>query len=225
MDERARTRLSKFLSKHLRHAPEAIGLSLLPGGWVEVDALLAACAARGLAVTRAELEEVVQSSDKQRFAFDETATRIRANQGHSVDVDLALAPQVPPDVLYHGTATRFLPAILAEGLRRMERHHVHLSAEHATAVTVGTRHGRPVVLAVAAGAMHAAGATFFRAANGVWLVDHVPPAQLHVLPDAAPPGPSGPSSQSVPSLPDVAPLPDQDRPNLPEKRPNPPESA
>lgn len=222
MDERARTRLSKFLSKHLRHAPEAIGLSLLPGGWVAVDTLLAACAARGLPVTRADLDEVVRTSDKQRFAFDATATRIRANQGHSVDVDLALAPQVPPDVLYHGTATRFLPAILAEGLRRMERHHVHLSAEHATAVTVGKRHGRPVVLEVAAGALHAAGATFFRAENGVWLVAHVPPSHLRVMPDASSASPSGPR------LPDAAPLVDQNRPNSPEsagKRPKTPESA
>src|SRR5262249_51208428 len=146
MNDKKMVRVSKFLSKYLRHEPEAIGLTLEPGGWVTIDELLSATERAGLALTRAELDEVVQRSDKQRFAFDETKTKIRANQGHSVDVDLQLQPAVPPAILYHGTAHAVLSLILVEGLKKMSRHHVHLSSEVTTAVAVGRRHGRPVVL-------------------------------------------------------------------------------
>lgn len=173
-------RISKFLSKHLRHDPAGLGLELEPGGWVEVDALLAACARRGMSISRAQLAAIVAGSDKQRFAFDADGRKIRANQGHSVEVDLQLTPQTPPAELYHGTSADRVEVILREGLRRMQRHHVHLSADVATAVKVGARHGRPVVLVVDAAAMHAAGVTFFRSDNGVWLVDEVPPAHLRV---------------------------------------------
>lgn len=174
-------RISKFLSKFLRHDPAGLGLELQPGGWVEVSALLTACARKGMPISRAQLEEVVRSSDKQRFAFDPEGLKIRANQGHSVEVDLQLAPQAPPDELFHGTADRMVATILREGLKKMARHHVHLSSEVETARKVGGRHGRPVVLVVAAGAMHAAGAAFYRSENGVWLVDEVAPAFLRVL--------------------------------------------
>src|SRR3954471_4591559 len=120
-------KVSKYVSKHLRHAPERLGLELEPGGWVPVEVLLAACRDHGFALTADELREVVTRSDKQRFAFDATGARIRANQGHSVDVDLELAPVVPPDVLFHGTGSGSVDAILKAGLRRMNRHHVHLS--------------------------------------------------------------------------------------------------
>src|SRR5215472_12279940 len=106
MDDKRLVKVSKYLSKHLRHEPERLGLELAPGGWVEIDILLAACAQNRFTITRAELEHVVATSDKQRFAIDPTGTRIRANQGHSTDVDLQLEPQVPPEVLYHGTASR-----------------------------------------------------------------------------------------------------------------------
>lgn len=182
MDEQRIVTVSKYLSKHLRHQPERLGLSLAPGGWVEVDALLAACARHGMRITPAELQEVVARNDKRRFAFDESGTRIRANQGHSVDVDLQLAPVTPPNRLYHGTAERTLPAILQEGLHKMARHHVHLSADIETARKVGARHGKPTVLAVDAGVMHRAGYIFYRSDNGVWLVDAVPPAYLHTNP-------------------------------------------
>lgn len=178
MDEARRTRASRFLSRHLRHAPADLGLTLAPGGWVPVDALLAACAAHGMPLTAAELAEIVATSDKRRFAFDEAGLRIRANQGHSVEVDLELPPAGPPAVLWHGTAERHVEAILAEGLRRMARHHVHLSPDPETARRVGARHGRAVVLAVDAAAMAADGHVFRVAANGVWLVDAVPPAYL-----------------------------------------------
>ncbi len=178
MDQRRLVRVSKYLSKHLRHEPERLGLKLAPGGWVEVDALLAACAADRFPVTRAELEEVVAASDKRRFAFDESKTRIRANQGHSVEVDLQLEPVEPPAVLYHGTGSQNTEAIRRDGLNRMSRHHVHLSGDMSTALNVGARHGKPVVFEVDAAKMHQAGYEFYQSTNGVWLVDHVPPEYL-----------------------------------------------
>ncbi len=178
MDKARLVHISKYLSKHLRHTPERIGLTLAPGGWVAVDDLLAACAQHRFPISRAELEEVVASNDKQRFAFDPSGTQIRANQGHSVDIDLQLEAQVPPAVLYHGTGHNSVAAIRAEGLRKMARHHVHLSADAETAQRVGARHGRPVVFVVDAAAMHAAGFLFYCSSNGVWLVDHVPPEYL-----------------------------------------------
>lgn len=174
MEARERVRISKFLSYHLRHDPGGLGLTLAPGGWVEVGALLAACAGRGVAISRAQLAEVVATSDKQRFAFDAGGEHVRANQGHSVEVDLQLTPSEPPRWLYHGTAESTVPAILREGLLKMQRHHVHLSADEATARTVGARRGRTVVFRVDAAGLRAAGGTFYRAANGVWLIDHVP---------------------------------------------------
>src|SRR5688572_9165019 len=126
-------RVSKYLSKHLRHAPEAIGLTLGAGGWVEVETLLASAAAHGFTIAREELDEVVATSDKQRFAFDESGARIRANQGHSVEVDLELEASAPPERLFHGTAAHVEGVIMAGGLLKMKRHHVHLSADVETA--------------------------------------------------------------------------------------------
>ena len=178
MEEKHRTRISKRLSRHLRHDPAAIGLTLDPAGWAEVDSLLAGLARHGAPVTRAELTEVAAHNAKRRFAFDDTGTRIRASQGHSVAVDLELAATTPPEVLYHGTATRFAAAIFAEGLRPMRRHAVHLSATVDTALAVGSRHGKPLVLRVDARAMAAAGHEFQVSANGVWLTASVPPEFL-----------------------------------------------
>jgi putative RNA 2'-phosphotransferase len=181
MDARRLVRVSKYLSLHLRHQPERLGLNLAPGGWVEVDTFLDAARANGFPIARAELLRVVADNDKQRFSFDETGQRIRANQGHSVPVDLQLEPTTPPDALYHGTADRNVQAILKSGLARMSRHHVHLSATTETARRVGMRHGRPVVLAVDAAAMSRDGFVFYRSDNGVWLVDEVPAEYLTVL--------------------------------------------
>jgi putative RNA 2'-phosphotransferase len=180
MDPKRRVRSSKFLSLVLRHEPEKIGLTLQPGGWVEVQELLDGCARSGHPLTVSELRELVETSDKQRFALDDSGVRIRANQGHSADVDLQLTPAVPPGVLYHGSAAHLLPVLLAEGLRKMARHHVHLSVSVAPALKVGQRHGKPVVLTVDAGRLHADGGVFFCSANGVWLIDAVPPAYLQV---------------------------------------------
>lgn len=173
-------RISKFLSLVLRHDPGKAGLTLDPAGWVDVEALLHGCAAAGVPITREVLNAVVAQNDKKRFAFSPDETRIRASQGHSVEVELDYAPAVPPEALFHGTADRFLASIKAQGLLKAQRHHVHLSAARATAVEVGRRHGRPVVLAVAAGAMHRAGHAFFLSANGVWLTDRVSPEFLSV---------------------------------------------
>ncbi|MEU8104443.1 RNA 2'-phosphotransferase [Nonomuraea muscovyensis] len=176
MDDQRLVRVSKYLSRHLRHDPGRIGVELDPHGWVDVDTLLAAAAAHGFALTRRELELAVAGNDKQRFTLEDG--RIRANQGHSVPVDLDLPVAVPPPYLYHGTVARHLAAIRAEGLRPMRRHHVHLSPDRETATRVGARRGRPVVLAVDAGTMHAAGHAFRVSVNGVWLVDAVPVAHL-----------------------------------------------
>ncbi|MFJ3188601.1 RNA 2'-phosphotransferase [Streptomyces halstedii] len=171
-------KVSKYLSKHLRHQPERIGIALDAQGWVPVEALLRACARHGFPVSRAELDQVVAADDKRRFAL--SGDRVRANQGHSVPVDLALPPAEPPEYLHHGTVGRFLDAIRAEGLRPMARHHVHLSPDRETATRVGARRGVPVVLAVHAGAMHRAGHLFHVSANGVWLTDSVPPRFLRL---------------------------------------------
>jgi putative RNA 2'-phosphotransferase len=172
--------ISKYLSKHLRHTPEKLGLTLQPGGWVSVEGLLAGAARDGFRITRDELDEVVAQNDKQRFSFDEGGTRIRANQGHSTRVDLQLQPRTPPDVLYHGAAREDLPDILKTGLGRMSRHHVHLSTDVPTARKVGARHGKPVVLVVDAIKMYQAGILFYCSENGVWLVDSAPPEYLRV---------------------------------------------
>ncbi|MGW6270232.1 MULTISPECIES: RNA 2'-phosphotransferase [unclassified Streptomyces] len=181
--ERRTVKVSKYLSKHLRHQPERIGLTLDESGWVEIDALIEAAAAHGFRFTRAELEHVVAANDKQRFAVEDG--RIRASQGHSVDVDLALPPAVPPPYLFHGTVARAVAAIRAEGLRPMNRHAVHLSPDRETATRVGARRGRPVVLGVDAGAMHRDGHAFQVSANGVWLTAAVPPGYLRFPPPEA----------------------------------------
>jgi putative RNA 2'-phosphotransferase len=167
-------RVSKFLSLVLRHDPGRIGIRLDDAGWTGVSELLAACAAHGVSITRAELTALVAASDKQRFALSADGQRIRANQGHSVDVDLQLVAVAPPATLYHGTVASAISSIRKGGLVRGERHHVHLSADVETASRVGARRGKPVILTVRAADMAAAGHVFYRSANGVWLVEHVP---------------------------------------------------
>ncbi|MFE6127105.1 RNA 2'-phosphotransferase [Streptomyces sp. NPDC056437] len=171
-DERRTVKVSKYLSKHLRHQPERIGITLDENGWVPVDELMRAAAAHHFPFTRAELDHVVAVNDKRRFTID--GARIRANQGHTVEVDLDLPPAEPPACLYHGTVAAHLDAIRAEGLRPMRRHHVHLSPDRETATRVGARRGRPVILSVDSGAMHRAGHVFRVSANGVWLAEAVP---------------------------------------------------
>lgn len=174
------TTISKFLSLVLRHAPGRIGLGLDPAGWAAVDDLLAKAAAAGRTFSRDDLREIVATSDKQRFALSEDGQRIRANQGHSIEVELGLPAVPPPDVLYHGTATRFKESILGSGLDRRSRHHVHLTQNLDTAISVGQRYGAPLVLRVDARRMAAQGHTFHCSANRVWLVAQVPAEFLEI---------------------------------------------
>jgi putative RNA 2'-phosphotransferase len=169
---------SKFLSLALRHRPEAIGLALDENGWANIGELIRLSNARGRNLSRELVERVVATNEKQRFTISPDGERIRAAQGHSVQIDLELAPCQPPELLFHGTAARFLASIRKEGLRRGKRLHVHLSKDEATAQAVGARHGEPVVLTVAARAMHQNGYLFYLSENGVWLTEHVPPQFL-----------------------------------------------
>ena len=169
---------SKFLSLVLRHAPERIGIVLDEQGWTDVDALITKTNASGVALDRATLLDIVATSDKQRFTLSADGARIRAAQGHSVEIDLDLSPAVPPAVLFHGTARTNVDAILADGLRPGRRRHVHLSPDMETAHRVGMRHGAPVIFEVATARMHADGLVFWQADNGVWLTAHVAPTYL-----------------------------------------------
>jgi len=168
--------ISKFLSLVLRHEPKHIGLTLDHEGWADVTELIEKVNQKGIRLDFATLQIVVDTNDKKRFAFSDDQSRIRASQGHTIEVDLNLPPQVPPAVLFHGTAVKYLPEIKEKGLYKMDRQHLHLSAEEGTAQNVGGRHGKPVVLVIQALAMHEKGYSFYLSDNGVWLTDHVPPA-------------------------------------------------
>ena len=181
LPEMQKVQISKFLSLVLRHDPGRIGIMLDESGWTEVPRLLQQLASHGSPLTFEALEEVVATNGKQRFAFNEDRSRIRASQGHSVSVSLGYTPVQPPAILYHGTARKNLPSVLREGLQKRSRHQVHLSAETETARQVGSRHGQPVVLAVDAAAMQEAGHLFYQSENGVWLTDEVPPPFLKEL--------------------------------------------
>lgn len=192
---------SKFLSLVLRHAPETIGLTLDASGWADVHQLLAQAASHGTAITREQLNDVVANDSKMRYTFSIDGLRIRANQGHSLAaVDIGLPPAIPPAVLYHGTACRFVDSIREQGLLPGSRNHVHLSATEDTAVSVGSRHGKPVVLAIDTAAMQAQGQVFYLAANGVWLSDAVPAAFITFpFADASTPGLEPAASDTTPA--------------------------
>lgn len=175
MNPKETTRSSKFLSLVLRHQPQTAFITLDSAGWVNVDDLLAGCARARHSLTRSQLDHIVATNEKKRYEFSPDGQRIRASQGHSVEVDLEYEPATPPEVLYHGTAIRFFDGIRAGGLKKMSRHHVHLSEDIATTLAVGGRHGKPDILTIRAGEMHRAGWKFFVSTNSVWLVDAVPP--------------------------------------------------
>ena len=169
--------ISKLISLVLRHKPETLGLTMDSHGWVETKELIEKLNEMQ-PFNMDMLEEIVRTDNKQRYSFNADKTRIRANQGHSIPVDLELLPQEPPKLLYHGTATRFADCIEREGLKPMTRQYVHLSAQHDTAVAVGKRHGAPVIYEVDAEAMQKAGFLFYCSENGVWLTAEVPPVYL-----------------------------------------------
>ncbi|MBP5459923.1 MAG: RNA 2'-phosphotransferase [Clostridia bacterium] len=165
------TSTSKFLAMVLRHRPDEIGIELDGHGWAEVGPLL-----KGMKISMADLEEIVATDGKKRYAFNEDKTKIRANQGHSVPVDVDLQKAEPPEVLYHGTSSRFLSSIMEKGILPMSRLYVHLSEDPVTAMNVGKRHGgEAAVVSVDSGRMAREGIEFLRSANGVWLVKSVPP--------------------------------------------------
>jgi putative RNA 2'-phosphotransferase len=166
--------ISKFLSLVLRHKPESIGITLDENGWVSVTELLEKINAKGTALDKATLQMVVDTNDKKRFTFNEDGTKIRANQGHSITVDLALQTQEPPTVLYHGTVAKHIDAIKKEGLLKMSRQHVHLSKDVETATIVGNRRGKAIILTIDTKAMIEEGYPFYLSENNVWLTDHVP---------------------------------------------------
>lgn len=166
--------ISKFLSLVLRHKPEVIGITMDEEGWVDVKELLEKCSAKKRYINLQLLQEVVNTNDKKRFAFNHDHTKIRASQGHTVEVDLKLEPVEPLEYLYHGTVAKFVDAIKEQGLQRMDRMHVHLSKDLETAVKVGSRRGKPVILKIKAAEMHRAGHAFYVSTNGVWLCEAVP---------------------------------------------------
>lgn len=175
MNPQQTIKISRFLSLVLRHQPETIGIKLTEEGWTSVDELITAMNAHGQPLDFETLEHVVDTNDKKRFAISDDGEMIRANQGHSVEVNLGYQPTTPPEVLYHGTVARFLPSIRENGILKGQRHHVHLSQSLETANAVGKRRGQPVILTVRAREMNADGHEFHLSANGVWLTDSVPP--------------------------------------------------
>lgn len=174
------TKISKLLSFVLRHKPESISLTLDEHGWASVAELIEKAQSQ-ITLTPELIKQVAVTNDKKRFSLSDDGQFIRANQGHSIRVDLKLLSKEPPVILYHGTATRFLNSIKQEGLKPGQRHHVHLSSDIETATAVGKRYGKPVILEVAAGAMHQQGFEFFLSDNGVWLTDSVPTNFLEVV--------------------------------------------
>lgn len=178
MEEKRIKTISKFLSLVLRHKPETIGINLDANGWASVSDLIQRSEAMGMKIEHAWLDWIVENNDKKRFAFNHDKTRIRANQGHSVKIDLGYTAQDPPENLYHGTGEKNVESIEKTGLLKKDRNHVHLSADPETARKVGQRHGKPVVFRVRAEAMSRDGYEFYLSENGVWLTDAVPAAYI-----------------------------------------------
>lgn len=166
--------ISKLLSLVLRHKPEEIGVTMDANGWVSVDELIEKCNINKVSLDFDTLEEIVITSDKQRFAFNDEYTKIRANQGHTINVDLEFTATKPIEFLYHGTVEKYMDAIKSNGLQKMQRLHVHLSKDLETAIKVGSRRGKPIILKIHALKMYEKGYEFYLSKNGVWLCDHVP---------------------------------------------------
>ena len=174
MNKKQKKRTGKFISLILRHNPQVIGIELDKAGWAVVDDLLAGLRRKGHAISFEQLEEIVETNDKKRYRFNEDKTLICANQGHSLNLELELKELEPPEILYHGTATKFIESINEQGLLKGNRHHVHLSKDKETAKKVGMRHGKPIILSIASGEMYREGFAFYCSENGIWLVDSVP---------------------------------------------------
>ena len=178
INEKENKKISKFLSYVLRHKPESIDLKLDGNGWAETNDLLEKMKANTFEVSAEMLEHIVATNNKQRFSFNENKTKIRASQGHSINVELNLKAATPPEYLYHGTGEKFVSSILANGLQKRERQQVHLSKDTETAIEVGQRHGKPRVFIVEAAHMCSEGFLFYLSDNNIWLTDHVPAKYL-----------------------------------------------
>lgn len=174
-------KLSKFLSLILRHKPETIGIELDKNGWANTEELLDKINRDETVMDFELLKEIVETNDKKRFLFDVDYSRIKANQGHSIEIELGLQAVTPPEYLYHGTATRNLESILVTGINKGSRHHVHLSEDIETATKVGQRYGKPVILKVRSAEMYKEGIAFYKTANNVWLTDFVSVEFIEVL--------------------------------------------
>lgn len=174
------TNTSKFISLILRHKPQAIDITLDEHGWADVEELIAGIK-RSRPFTMEDLERIVREDEKQRYSFNEDKTKIRANQGHSINVDVELKEMLPPDILYHGTGEKYVERINKEGLKPMGRLYVHLSKNLETAIKTGSRHGRPFVYRIDCKAMNADGYRFYLSANNVWLTQTVPPKYLSAV--------------------------------------------
>jgi putative RNA 2'-phosphotransferase len=183
INEKETIRVSKFLSLVLRHKPEQIGLELDSNGWADVNSLIQKCNESNIPLSLDILKHVVETNSKNRFSFNQQQNKIRANQGHSIEVELELKPIEPPQILYHGTAERFVSSISEKGLMKQQRQHVHLSSNVETAISVGRRHGRPFIFEILAQQMFSEKYEFFLSANGIWLTDNVPTKYLkeHVV--------------------------------------------
>lgn len=170
--------ISKFLSLVLRHKPETIGIQLDPNGWVEVNELIEKANNYGIKFDREALNHIVATNSKKRFAFNDTFDKIRASQGHSIEIELGYISQKPPEFLFHGTAEKYVQSILDTGLEKRNRQHVHLSIDLETANKVGQRHGKPFIFKVLAEQMYNDNFQFYISDNGVWLTDNVPAKYL-----------------------------------------------
>ncbi len=171
-------KISKFLSLILRHKPESIGVSMSPHGWVKINELIQAAEKHRIYFNKKLIDQVIKEDNKQRFTYSTDGESIRANQGHSINIELELKPSKPPKILYHGTASRFMENIRKKGLLKMNRQHVHLSLLKKTAYDVGKRHGKPIILIIDANRMTKDGYDFYLSKNGVWLTEHVAPQYL-----------------------------------------------
>lgn len=180
MTEKEITNISRFMSLVLRHQPEKIGLDLDAQGWASVEELIEKMQKAGKNLNHTILEEVVTNNNKKRFAFNEDKSRIRASQGHTIEIELGYEPKEPPEILYHGTAFKNIASILQKGILKGDRHHIHLSKDVETAMSVGTRHGKPILLIIKAQRMFNDGIPFFCSENGVWLTEYIHPKYFSV---------------------------------------------
>lgn len=180
ISERQQTHISKFLSLVLRHKPETIGIQLDQNGWVDINELIEKSSKYGILFDRETLNRIVATNSKKRFAFNDKFDKIRASQGHSVEIELGYKNQKPPEILFHGTSEKSVQSIMEKGLEKRNRQHVHLSRDTETAIKVGQRHGKPIVFSILAEKMYEENFEFFISENGVWLTDYVPTKYLKI---------------------------------------------